>query len=193
MPEQPSLRITLATPCSARWSQMSGDDKKRFCGQCKKHVYDLSAMRFDEVKELLESKVSPCVRFYQRADGTVLTADCPVGLRAKWKRLRDRAWASSAVALVLAALGVFRASTHRRCNDFRTAPDAEAALKWARAMANTPYVGPNEPQKLEPPPSEAWMDERRGRLPGGVSQGRMRMGGLQIAVIRNVHGTDAPK
>ncbi len=35
-----------------------------------------------------------CVRFYRRADGTMLTADCPRGLAAVRLRMR-RVWAVS--------------------------------------------------------------------------------------------------
>jgi hypothetical protein len=46
-----------------------------------------------------------CVRLYRRADGTVLTRDCPVGLRQRLRRLawRALALASSAAASLLAA------------------------------------------------------------------------------------------
>ena len=34
--------IRVATPCSADWNAMTGDDRVRACGSCKKHVYNLS-------------------------------------------------------------------------------------------------------------------------------------------------------
>jgi hypothetical protein len=73
--------IAIASPCPAEWAQMSGDERSRFCGACKKHVYDLSAMtRAQAVRTIVEKEGRLCARLYRRADGTVLTADCPRGL-----------------------------------------------------------------------------------------------------------------
>src|SRR5260370_815375 len=80
--------IRLAFPCTAAWSEMEGDDKFRFCKQCRKHVYNLSAMSRLEAEALVEkTEGRMCVRFYRRADGTVLTDDCPVGLRLARKAM----------------------------------------------------------------------------------------------------------
>jgi hypothetical protein len=76
--------VKIATPCHARWDDMIGDDKVRFCGKCQKDVYNLSAMAREDAETLLrERSGSMCARLYRRTDGTVMTADCPVGVRAK--------------------------------------------------------------------------------------------------------------
>jgi len=70
---------------------MTGDDRVRFCGECKKHVYNLSAMTQREAETLLrETNAQVCTRFYQRLDGTILTQDCPLGLRVKAARVTRR-------------------------------------------------------------------------------------------------------
>lgn len=93
--------ISIASPCSADWNQMTGDDRRRFCASCKLHVHNLSGMTADAATALLQqANGRVCVRFFRRADGTVLTRDCPVGLR---QRLR-RAWARAG-ALWLALWG----------------------------------------------------------------------------------------
>jgi hypothetical protein len=86
--------ISIASPCTADWNQMAGDARRRFCAQCKLHVHDLSGMTAAEATALLRTAAQGrvCVRLFRRADGTVLTRDCPVGLR---QRLR-RAWARAA-------------------------------------------------------------------------------------------------
>ncbi len=96
-----SLRI--ATPCAADWNDMKGDEFVRFCGRCEKNVYDLSALSRLEAEQLVAEKEGRmCVRFYQRADGTVLTNDCPVGVRRE--RLRQRIWNRIAGAATSATL-----------------------------------------------------------------------------------------
>jgi hypothetical protein len=80
--------VMIAAPCNIGWDNMVGDDRVRLCAGCDKNVYNTSRMTKAEIKELLavEGK-APCLRIYRRADGTMLTEDCPVGLR----RVRD-AW-----------------------------------------------------------------------------------------------------
>ncbi len=101
MNELESLRI--ASPCLARWDEMVGDERARFCALCQKNVYNLSAMTRREAEDLVASREGGlCARLYRRADGTVLTADCPVG-----RRRRAARWLRRAVASIGAAVAVF--------------------------------------------------------------------------------------
>jgi len=78
----PLESIRVATPCKASWEKMQGDDAARFCQSCHKHVYNLSGMSRAQAEALISSKEGElCVRFYQREDGTILTDDCPVGVK----------------------------------------------------------------------------------------------------------------
>src|SRR6188472_3153808 len=97
----PLNNIRIASPCSADWEQMYGDDRKRFCGDCKLNVYNLSGMTRDEAETLITNAEGRlCVRFYKRSDGSVITRDCPVG----WARVRHRTRviATAAASLVVA-------------------------------------------------------------------------------------------
>ena len=80
--------VRVAAPCSADWDSMFGDERVRFCGQCKLNVYNLSEMKRAEA-ELLISRAEGrlCVRYYQRRDGSIITQNCPVGLQAIKRRL----------------------------------------------------------------------------------------------------------
>lgn len=79
--------LKIAKPCTARWSEMDGDERARFCAQCKKSVYNVEGMTRLEVSELIQSSnTMPCMRLRRRKDGTVLTRDCPVGALAMWRR-----------------------------------------------------------------------------------------------------------
>lgn len=98
-------QVVVASPCSARWEDMRGDDKVRHCAQCNLNVHNFSAMTRDEANALLADRMNGttgrlCGRFYRRADGTVITQDCPTGLRAA--RMR----AAKMAGRIAAALGV---------------------------------------------------------------------------------------
>jgi hypothetical protein len=93
--------IKVASPCPASWDAMYGDERKRFCGECKLNVYNLSGMTRDEAEQLVTNHEGRlCVRFYRRADGSVITQDCPVG----WAEVkqRTRAAVTAAASLVMA-------------------------------------------------------------------------------------------
>jgi hypothetical protein len=91
---------------------MEGDDRSRFCADCRQPVFDLSELTTAEAAKLLSITESPpCVRFHHGPDGRVMTADCPAGLRvAIWRRLRRRAaWGASLFAVLF--LQACRAAT----------------------------------------------------------------------------------
>ena len=93
--------LAIPTPCTIPWGRMTGDERSRFCGQCRRPVFDLTAMTTAEAVELLANPDGrPCVRLYRRPDGRVLTADCTVGVRTRiWRALlRRAAWAASLFA-----------------------------------------------------------------------------------------------
>lgn len=110
--------VKVASPCTASWYAMSGDDKARFCGQCAQYVYNLSEMTKEEAEALImEHEGKMCVRIYKRADGTMMTKDCPVGWRAIKRRtaIAGTAIASVVVAVFgLLTLGVFGAGDNGR-------------------------------------------------------------------------------
>lgn len=90
----PLDNISVASPCPANWDEMYGDDRKRFCGECKLNVYNLSGMTRRDAEDLIRNwEGRLCVRFYRRADGTVLTEDCPVGWAAVKRRMSRAATA----------------------------------------------------------------------------------------------------
>jgi hypothetical protein len=92
-------RFCIALPCSADWDRMPGDDRVRYCPQCKLNVYNFSALSPKEIERLvLQKEGRLCGRFYQRADGTMLAQNCPVAVRAMLR------WTSHVAASVVAAL-----------------------------------------------------------------------------------------
>lgn len=73
--------VRVASPCHARWDDMAGDERRRFCTPCGKEVFDLSAMTRAEADAFLATRFgrSACVRLFRRPDGTVITSDCTAG------------------------------------------------------------------------------------------------------------------
>lgn len=96
LPVLDNLRV--ATPCRASWADMVGDDRSRHCGDCNKQVFNISGMTRADAEALLSGGNTPCVRYFQRADGTILLADCTVGKKRRRRRLAVVAAGAMAVA-----------------------------------------------------------------------------------------------
>ena len=95
-------RVRVASACSASWDAMEGDERVRFCRLCNLNVYNLSALTKAEAESLVaRTEGRLCGRMFRRADGTILTKDCPVGLRAVRRRVSR---AAAAVFATLASL-----------------------------------------------------------------------------------------
>jgi hypothetical protein len=89
---QPRLSLNVLnvpSPCTVPWKSMAGTEQVRFCAQCRKNVYNLSAMTAAEADGLLAGGPdTPCVRFYRRLDGTVVTTHrCGSRAARTWRRL----------------------------------------------------------------------------------------------------------
>ena len=135
-------RVHVAAPCPASWDAMPGGERVRSCEKCAHKVYNLSAMTSEEAAQLVaraEGKNAErvCVRFYRRSDGTMMTSDCPVGVRT----LRQKAARRASVAF--AAVGVvFGMNLHGK--------PREEQPRLVRAVLNA--IDPPAPN-LPPPPA----------------------------------------
>ncbi|MCI0359887.1 MAG: hypothetical protein L0211_15530 [Planctomycetaceae bacterium] len=100
--------VQVASPCHVAWEDMAGDERRRFCKHCNLPVYNLSDMPRAEAEAFVnQAEGRTCIRFYRREDGTVLTRDCPVGLRAVRQRLVRAVAALAGLMLALLTGTVF--------------------------------------------------------------------------------------
>jgi hypothetical protein len=127
-PESINLNnIRIASPCPADWEKMVGDERVRHCPECNLNVYNLSAMTERQVQDLIASSRGKrlCTRFYRRADGTVLTQDCPWSLRVMERR------ASRIAATIMAAMMSISIAFGK--NNSQQSPNQQAANRHAKA------------------------------------------------------------
>lgn len=155
--ETPLLaNLTVASPCPAKWDDMVGDERTRFCSGCKKNVHNLSALDAAEAEALLREKNGElCVRYFQRADGTVMTQDCPDGVRRK-KTRRLSVLAAGAFGLTASAYGALTAmasmgspSRPEMMGDVAPPTTTEVPLMGAPMPVEEPST-----QRVDPPARE---------------------------------------
>jgi len=142
----PLSHVRVAAPCRADWERMRGNERVRFCGECSMNVYNLSNMSKRDAEALIlgaEGKL--CVRYYHRADGSIMTKNCPVGLQAFKRRVSgiSKAIASSVLSF-FAGMAVL-AGMEMAQSSLDAATDADLNL-----IAPVPLDGV-EPEGNSPP------------------------------------------
>lgn len=147
--------IRIAAPCPVGWETMKGDERKRHCDLCSLNVYNISEMTRAEAKTLIRNSEGRfCARVYRRADGTVITKDCPVGIRAYRKKIAAIAGAALSMVLGLFSAGFGQSdpkkqnepatTTGERKNDNTVKNNAVISGKLTddagKAVPNTPVI-----------------------------------------------------
>lgn len=162
--------VRVAKPCGRDWAQMAGDVRARFCADCQLNVYNLSEMTTDEAHQLIREKEGKlCVRFYTRDDGTVLTRDCPVGVKLQRRKLIAAGAGAASLALAALAFAVSASFTDAQSESCATAP-----AKRPLPMVKDPTVAPDE----------SWIEKRRKQFglgpPPAPDFRRVTMGAMRI-------------
>ena len=167
----PLQDVKVAAPCPADWNAMTGNDRVRFCGQCELHVYNLSALTQTEAEHLIaKTEGRLCVRYFSRADGTVLTQNCPTGLRAA--RQKVSRWATAVLSAALSFLGGIGATSMLHTS-------MPAPTEWKKLVPLTRTPPPREPaimgamaappRVVNPTPAIFYHDKQKSvEMPEGV-------------------------
>jgi hypothetical protein len=113
LPSIPRLDdIAISTPCTVSWAGMEGNERVRFCNECKLPVYNFSLLMRSEIEALLGSHPDRlCARLYRRSDGKIMTKECPTGRMRRIRRIL-----AMPIALLAIFTGIFfcRSSPPRR-------------------------------------------------------------------------------
>jgi hypothetical protein len=153
----PLDNVRVASPCNADWEEMIGNDRARFCGQCNLNVYNLSSMTKAEAEQLIGSTEGRlCVRYFSRADGSILTDNCPVGLRAVRRRMSYVVRAISSAALsFLAGVGFYGIKSSLTVRDEYLG----GSMMGQPVMIGEPVIDvPSPPVAApDPPPEESYV------------------------------------
>ncbi|MFD0893329.1 hypothetical protein KBB96_18040 [Luteolibacter ambystomatis] len=122
---EPPLVITK--PCSANWDAMDGDERKRFCAQCGKHVFNLSAMTEREATDFAqETQGRECVAYVQADEGRIHSPNLFE---------RKLLWLSARIPRIAAAMALVLPATLVSC--------------MGRAVAGKVTAPPEQKQKGE--------------------------------------------
>ncbi len=148
--------VNVASPCPVPWESMTGDEHVRYCSKCELNVYDLSSLSRADAEHLVtQHEGRMCVHFYQRADGTVLTRDCPVGMLVLRRRLAKVLTGIAAMIAFLTCGLVFGAAESRSGRRYVTGPMTrfiEWIDPWRYQVAGDICAPPPTPAPMLPTP-----------------------------------------
>lgn len=151
---------------------MVGDDRVRFCDQCSLSVYNLAELTEKETQSLIAASGGTiCGRLFRRADGTVLTKDCPVGLRALRKRISRK---TAAIFATLLGLSTTIFAQHQSAKD-RCQPQ----VRITKAQNVAPEKGPL---------SGTVYDPNGAVIPGATVLIKNKKTGVATAAVANDDG-----
>ena len=86
---------TIKQRCAADWEKMRGDDKRRFCEQCRKFVHNVSAMTSAEREALARPEnMHECVYYSERSGGDIANLSFLARLRRMFPLLRIVGWST---------------------------------------------------------------------------------------------------
>src|SRR5213082_2196551 len=175
--------VRVAAPCPADWERMVGDERMRYCGQCNLHVYNLSGMTRKEAESLIANAEGRlCLRFYRRADGTILTRNCPVGLRALKRRVSRTAGAMlSAVLGFLAGVGLDLGFATRATTTTHTMGAVAMPAPQSGNTAGPVVAVPDEPP---PPVNQVQGVMARHAVVGRMVRREYVAGDMQVEGVR---------
>jgi hypothetical protein len=130
----PLDHLKVAAPCAADWDQMFSfeDERVRFCSQCNLNVYNLSDMSRQEAEALItKTEGRLCARFYRRSDGSVLTRNCPVGLKKIKRRVARVAQVVIGMALsFVSGFGLYIFHLGRKPDPMLIEPHTVIICEW---------------------------------------------------------------
>ena len=147
-------RIEIPSPCTASWDKMTGSETVRHCGDCNKSVFNLSAMPEAQAAALIAENAGGelCVRFYRRADGTVMTSDCGTSARAATRRTLRKLPGLAGSALLAVSLAACGAADAVSAGPDGTPVKTQADVAPPEATAGLAFI-PVMGEPAVPPPS----------------------------------------
>jgi hypothetical protein len=129
-------RLKLRFECDLDWSDLSGDERKRWCARCEQHVVNISALTRKQAVELRRRVGPMCITMEHDDDGRV--------------RFQPEAPPSRATRLKRAAGGALLAGALTACGTSDGDPSASSAMPQPDPAPAASLV-PVEPERPADP------------------------------------------
>lgn len=134
--------LKVGVPCPKQWEELAGNESRRYCDQCEKHVHNLSVASKRETLRLtreLEAGGRVCVAYFTTPSGGILRQP------ARWRRWFGSLQSGLALLLPFALTGVQAAPPSQAPEEHREArlsADGEIVMGQVAAPRPTPTPTP---------------------------------------------------
>ncbi|HZE97636.1 MAG TPA: hypothetical protein VE981_11465 [Planctomycetota bacterium] len=130
------MELKISSPCPKKWDDLVGNDRIRYCGQCKLNVYNFADMTQTEISGIVrKTEGRLCASIYLRGDRSATLRDCPTTRRSSLLR---RLVGVGALLVLGAFTWICRGAEQ---------PDREGLPKWIRVP-----LGVIDPEPVKPKP-----------------------------------------
>jgi hypothetical protein len=158
--------VRIASPCSASWEGMTGNEQVRFCDHCQLHVHNLSVMSASRAAALVQAAEGRlCVRYDAQPDGSMLVEPQEPGLPPTRRRFLMQLAAS-----LFGLLGLRGFATAGSANS--TAANRPRSLMGAPPPRQTPVSLQGQAVASPQPPPQRTM----GKIAAPATRPQPRMG-----------------
>jgi hypothetical protein len=125
--------LRVSSPCPKSWRELRGNNRVRYCDECRLNVYNVADLSHAEIKELIRrSSGRVCVRLFLRGDRTATTRDCP---KDRHRELLRKTFLTASVLALVVFTALFRGMAR---------PDTSKLPGWVRGVADS----------IDPPPKD---------------------------------------
>lgn len=133
------MELRISSPCPKTWEDLAGDDRIRYCGQCRLNVYNFAIMSREEIEQVVrKTEGRLCGQLYLRGDRTVTAKNCP---STRTRTILKRALGTAAVLLLAGFTWVCRTSER---------PSRAGLPAWLQVTLS--LIDPEDPKAVPPPP-----------------------------------------
>jgi hypothetical protein len=132
-------RLRIASPCTASWDDMPGDEARRHCAQCDRQVFDFARMTPRQIEARVETSGGRlCARITRGSDGCLVTRPAPID----WTERRASPLAAALVGALLALRGGAAESAGGAAQETSAAPEPERSERSESAGRSKPETLP---------------------------------------------------
>ena len=176
-------RARVASPCPMKWDDLTptAEEAIRHCQACGLNVHNFADLSTREAERLLQRAAETgerlCGVLWRRADGTIITKNCPVGWRAARQRaVRAASRAAAAIGMLLTGgllLGAQRDGRSAALARLRSLEPFRTVSEWISPTPAPPPTPPPLPGSIivvgdicvTPPPAH----EQNGAILGKIA------------------------
>lgn len=136
-PQRSEAPLQIHKPCPKSWSQLVGDERRRFCSECSLHVHNAEELTRNEAQALVsEARGRVCMRVSYDPSGAPIFRDSAPAVASAAPRPASPGWARWALSAAAGLLAACYGSTSTPASgDPAVSDPAQTATKMGKVCS----------------------------------------------------------